>query len=252
MQRTLVITDLTQMPNANEVCIVGIDEHSHTICPVLPNGVLKRHLYQGSKLVIRPRAKVEFKFNQVPIQPPHKEDLGFEPNSIVFEGLCTDVEWEKVLRDSSFDTVEHIYGGHLRGHRWVEPGANTRSIGTLSQAKDIAVQLPKWDDNLRYRLSFKDKTGFLYEDIPISDLAFRELSYFEVVKRKRSPLSVSDELARLLSGVDCLYLRLGLACPWTNPNTGIQGCWMQITGIHSLPDYLGGKSFADFSPIANL
>jgi len=246
MQKTIVITDLTQMPNPDGVCVVGVDQHNQCIRPVLTNGVLKRHLYIGNELVIRPRAKIKFALHQVPIEPPHIEDLGFDPSSIVYEGLCTEAKWEKVLRDSSFSTVDDIYDGLLQEHRWVEPGANTRSIGTLSQVRVTAVKLPEWSGKLKYKLSFRDTTGFTYDNISVSDLAFRELSYTEVKKRNRSPATVSEEITSLLTSADCLYLRLGLARPWINPNTGKLRCWMQVTGIYSFPDYLEGKTFADF------
>ena len=246
MQKTMVITELTQMPNPDEVCVVGVDQHNQCIRPVLSNGVRKRHLYIGDELVMRPRAKIKFDFHRVPIKPPHIEDLGFDPRSIVYEGLCTDAEWEQVLRGSSFSTVDDIYDGLLQEHRWIEPGANTRSIGTLPQVHITAVQLPVWSGKLRYRLSFKDNTGFLYNNIPISDLAFRELCYTEVKRHNRPAVSVSDQITSLLTSADRVYLRLGLARLWLNPNTGKIGCWMQVTGIHTFPDYLGGKSFVDF------
>jgi len=249
MQKAIVITDLTQMPNPDEVCVVGIGQYNQCIRPILPGVMRREHLYiKGkirNKLAIRPMAKVIFNFNKVPIEPPHIEDMGFDPKSIVYEGLCTDTEWEKVLLDSSFSTVDDIYDGLLQEHRWVEPGANTRSIGTLSQVYNIVVQLTEWSGKLRYRLLFRDSTGFLY-DIPISDLAFRELSYTEVKRRNRSRAVVSQEITSLLTNADRLYLRLGLARPWVNPNTGKRGCWMQVTGIYTFPDYLGSKSFADF------
>jgi hypothetical protein len=246
MLKTIVITDLTQMPNPDGVCVVGVDQRNQCIRPVLTNGVLKRHLYIGDKLVIRPGAKIKFDFYRVPIEPPHIEDLGFEPGSIVYEGLCTEDEWEKMLRDSSFSKVDDIYDGLLQGHRWVEPGANTRSIGTLLQVRGTAAKLTQWSGKLRYRLSFVDNTGFAYDNIPVSDLAFREFSYTEVKKRNRSPTTVSEQITSLLTSAERLYLRLGLARPWTKPNTGKLGCWMQVTGIYSFPDYLEGKSFADF------
>jgi len=226
--------------------MAGIDQRNQCIRPVLPNGVRKDHLYIANKLVIRPRAKVKFDFYRVPLEPPHIEDLGFDVNLVVYEGSCTDAEWEQVLQGSSFGAVGDIYDGLLQEHRWVEPGANTRSLGTLSQAHNATVQLPEWSGRLRYRLSFKDSTGSLYDKIPISDLAFRELVYAEVKKRNRSPENLAQELANRFTSAKRLYLRLGLARPWTNPNTGKAGCWMQVTGIYTFPDYLKGKSFADF------
>lgn len=246
MKETIVITDLTKMPGPTEVCVVGISQRNRCVRPILPSGVHLKHLYIGDKLVIRPRVKIKFDFHQVPIKPPHIEDLGFDSNSIVYGGSCTDAEWQKVLQDSSFNTVGDIYDGLLQKHRWVEPGANTRSIGTLSQAHITAVQLPMWEEKLRYRLSFIDNTGFTYDGIPVSDLALRELSYAEVKKRNRPPATVAQEITSLLKRADRIYLRLGLARPWLNPNTGKLGCWMQVTGIYTFPDYLAGKSFADF------
>lgn len=119
-------------------------------------------------------------------------------------------------------------------------------MGTLRQVHIDDVDLPVWSGKLRYRLSFRDNTGLLYDDVPISDLAFRELSYAEVKKHGRSPAAVSQRIMGLLKSADCLYLRLGLARPWRNPNTSEVGCWMQVTGIYTFPDYLKGKSFADF------
>ncbi len=245
MQKTIVITDLTQMPTADGVCIAGIDQHNKCIRPVLPTGVRRRHLYIGDKLAIRPRAKVTFDLHKVPIKLPHIENLGFDPKSVVYDGSCTDTEWEKVLRDSSFNAVDDIYDGLLQEHRWVKPGANTRSIGTLSQVHITAVKLPMWSEKLKYRLSFRDNTGFLYNDVPISDLAFRELSFAEVKKRNRPPATVAQEITSLLTSADRLYLRIGLAREFPRGD-GTFRCWTQVTGIYAFPDYLGGKSFADF------
>lgn len=115
MQQTIVITDLTTM-GGNRVCIVGIDSQSRCIRPVLPPyGVKRRHLYIRKHIIFRklavcPRAKVGFKFHQIPLIPPHIEDLGFEPNSITYQGLCDDAEWEAVLKASSFRSVQDEVG----------------------------------------------------------------------------------------------------------------------------------------------
>jgi len=76
-------------------------------------------------------------------------------------------------------------------------------------------------------------------------LAFRRFADTKV-NRCGSLSIAAQQISKLLMSADRLYLRLGLARPWVNPNTGIAGCWMQVTGIHTFPDYLGGKSLADF------
>lgn len=45
-----------------------------------------------------------------------------------------------------------------------------------------------------------------------------------------------------LHSVDRIYIRLGLTRPWGDPEV----CWTQVTGIYTFPDYLEGKTFADF------
>lgn len=248
MLKSIVITDLTQMPAGDRVCVVGIDQNGQCIRLFWDNeGVLKQHLHIGNKL-IRPRARIKCDFHQVPVIPPHTEDLGFDPNSVVYQSLCTDTEWEQVLQSNSFSTVDSIYDGLLQEHKWVKPGANTRSIGTLgalSATRIAAVQLPEWDGRLKYRLSFKDVTGFLY-NLPVSDLAFQEFSYSEVKGRHRDASTVAQELTRLLKNSDRLYLRIGLARPFAKTSTAQKVCYIQVTGIYTFPDYLGGKSFADF------
>ena len=180
MQQTIVITDLTTM-GGDRVCIVGIGSQSRCIRPVLPPpGVRRRHLYIRKhiifrKLAVRPRAKVRLKFYRVPLTPPHIEDLGFEPSSVAYQGLCDDAEWEAVLKASSFLSVQDMYDGCLQEGRWVEPGANTRSLGTVSQVQVISVNLQEWSGERRYRLYFKDETGHQYNP---DFLHFRKLATF--------------------------------------------------------------------------
>jgi len=193
MRQTIVITDLTQMPAGNQVCVVGISEKGECIRPVCEGGFQKKYLYVGKNVVIRPRARIEFDFTEAKIEPPHVEDRTFNPSSIINHGLCNNAEWENVLRNSSYVRVEDIYDGFLQDGNWVKPGSGTRSIATLSQASIANVQLPEWEGKLRYRLSFREITRNLF-DCPVSDLAFRELNYKEVKRNNRPRSDVSSEL----------------------------------------------------------
>ena len=209
MRQTIVITDLTQMKGGNYVCIAGINESGQCIRPVAEvreKGVLKDLLYCKSQLIVRPEAKVEFDFHPVKVELPHVEDHGFDPNHIVSKGFCSSTEWEDILRNSSFTTVDGIYDGPLEEHKWVRPGATTRSIATLSGVAAVNVQLPEWDGKLKYRLSFKDDMGNVF-DCPVSDLTFRELCYKRIKRDGRPRLTVSNELTSLLKSVDRIYLR---------------------------------------------
>lgn len=245
MRETIVISDLTQMPAGNQVCVAGISGNGECIRPVCSGGFLKEYLYIANKLVIRPAARIEFDFTRTKVEPPHIEDKTFDPASIVSVGVCNITEWEDVLKSSAFARVEDIYEGFLQDFSWVKPGAETRSVATLLAPSNLNIQLPQWEQKLRYRLSFKDSTGHVF-DRSVSDLAFQELCYRRIKKDKESSLTVSNELTGLLSKADRVYIRLGLARPWIQPRSTEPRCYLQVTGIYTFPDYLQGKTFADF------
>lgn len=245
VRQTIVITDLTQMPEGDQVCVVGISENGECIRPVCEGGFQKRYLYVGKNVVIRPRARIEFDFTEAKIEPPHIEDRTFDPSFIINHGLCSNADWESILRNSSYARVEDIYNGFLQDGKWVKPGSPTRSIATLSKASTANVQVPEWEGKLRYRLSFRDVTGHLF-DCAVSDLAFRELIYKEVKKNNHPRSDVSRELTGILKRVDLIYLRLGLARPFKKSTADEPRCYLQVTSVHTFPDYLHGKTFADF------
>jgi hypothetical protein len=245
MRQTIVITDLTQMPDPNQVCVVGISENGECIRPICDGGFQKIYLYVDKNVIVRPRARIEFDFAETEVEPPHIEDRIFNPSSIINHGLCNDADWEKILRNSSYIRVEDIYDGFLQDGKWVEPGSATRSIATLSKASIANVQLPEWDGKLRYRISFRDFTRNLF-DCPVSDLTFRELIYKETKKNNRTRSDVSNDLTNILNRAERIYLRLGLARPFKRSAAEEPRCYLQVTGVYTFPDYLAGRTFIDF------
>jgi hypothetical protein len=244
MKKTLIITDLTQMPNGNEVCVVGIDEAGICIRPVCQGGFLKKYLFNpGGNVLIRPRAKVEFDLYPIACQSPHIEDMIFNPASIKGKGLCNDKEWESALQLNSYVSVSEIYGGFLQENSWVKPGAKTRSIATLSVVTIVNIELtPR---QIKPRLIFKDGLGCKF-DCPTSDLTLWNRCLALARKQGRNPIEVKTELVALLQNVERLYLRLGLARPWERIKGEGERCWLQVTGAYTFPDYMNDKSFADF------
>ena len=248
MKKILVITDVTQMPanrnRGNEVCVVGIDTEGQCIRPVCDGGFLKKYLMDvNGKVIIRHGARAELDLFPIKTQPPHIEDMKFEPSSISSKGLCGSTEWEEALRKNSFNSVEEIYEGHLQDQGWVVPGAKTRSIATLSEASIIDVELTS--KSVKPRITFLDKAGCEFNR-PASDLTLWDHCYSMVRKQGHNSGEVERELVSLLQKADRLYLRLGLARPWEPEDDGGEKCWLQVTGVYTFPDYLNGKCFADF------
>jgi len=248
MKKTLVITDVTQMPTdrnrGNEVCVVGIDDEGRSVRPVCEGGFLKDYLYDiRQKVVVRHGAKVEFDLFPIAIKPPHIEDVGFKPMSVISKGLCSSTHWESVLQKSAFSSVSEIYGGFLMESGWVKPGAQIRSIATLSMASIVDIELT--GRSFKPRITFVDRSECRF-NLPVSDLTLWDYAYSLVKKQGCTPEEVKDELVSQLKGANRLYLRIGLARPWVRDKDEGARCWLQITGVYTFPDYLHGKSFADF------
>ena len=228
------------MPRGNEVCVVGIDTEGRCIRPVCEGGFLKQYLRDTEQRVfVRHGAKVEFDLYPTGTLPPHIEDMRFDPTSITGKGTCSISEWESALRTNSFETVEEIYEGFLQDRKWVMPGAETRSLATLAEARIVDVELTP--GGIKPRIAFVDRNGCEFTR-PSSDLTLWDRCRSLVRSQGRSPVEVETELVSLLQNADRLYLRLGLARPWERDNR----CWLQVTGVYTFPDYLDGKCFADF------
>ena len=244
MRTQLAITDLTHMWG-DQVCIAGVDGAGNCVRPVKPNGVRRHDLIKQGTPLIYPRAVVELDLSDTAIAPPHVEDKLFAPNSVKLLRECSDAEFEQGLRDISFGSVAEMFDGHLEASRRVAPGAPTRSLGTLADVELEGVTIDDRYDRRRFRLDFVDPSGKQYVNYPINDLAFRGygasltgegIDYREV------------EIAAMtkLTSARRMYLRIGPARPaqlGDYPET----CWVQVTGIHTFPDYLEGRTFADFN-----
>lgn len=252
MLETLVITDLTQMKEPQHVCLVGISRSGECLRPVdevRERGIPEGLLFQGStflgrrKAIAFPSAKVELDLHQLPVELPHQEDRGFDPASIRSQGHCTDAEWEDALHKGSFATMDQIFNGKVEYNKFVMPGANTRSIGTLTRPQITGLQItPR---SAKPRLQFKDATGQLL-DLPVSDKTLWDLCYKAVKKENRDSAVVIEDLRNRWLKADRIYLRLGLARPFDQDGTTAPRCYIQVTGLYTFPDYLNGKTWADF------
>ena len=83
--------------------------------------------------------------------------------------------------------------------------------------------------------------GFL-----VNDLAFR--SYVQDIMERLDDNVEGTEKAKLdaLMSAERVYLRIGLARPEQLGDYPVT-CWAQVTGVYTFPDYLGGRTFADFA-----
>ena len=244
VKKRLVITDLTYMWG-DEICIGGVDRDGNCIRPITREGVRRNHVLADGELKAYPRALVEFDLYPVSVvMPPHIEDWYFDPSATRHITDCTDAQWENILKQGCFASVEEIFDGHLEGGRRVPPDVDTRSLGTLCSPKVTSVWIDERYGRRQFRLDFEDDSGKLHGGYPVNDLAFR--TFLEnTIDTLGDNRQASDVVLATLQDADRLYLRIGLARPRQLGNYPMS-CWTQITGVFTFPDYLGGRTFADF------
>ena len=245
MRRQLVITDLTRMQHGR-VCLAGYDANGQCIRPGLPPpGISEQGLIVDGQPVAYPFAIVGLDLLCPRPQPPHTEDWDFDPASIKFIRRVKDENRARVFDGSLFDSVSAIFEQPIHddlGH-YVQQGCGPRSIGTIRPRSILRVIYEKgpagvWD----YRLVLVDGDDAMYR-LKIVDLTWHY--YCDSLRgASRDPAQIAAGLTATRKS-SAVYIRIGLSRGWAQfPDR----CYLQITGLHTTPDYLGGQTFADFAP----
>jgi len=229
------------------VCIAGYDSDLRCVRPILPPpGIHESMLRHGERAIIYPAAELEFDFGHAQSEPPHTEDIFYAPRSVRLVGRVSEVRWRALLTNSLSPSVEAIFGRQIMtDHGWyVWQGGGERSLGTVAPLRIREVFHGQKDDGTwGYRLGFDDMKGTYYR-LSITDLAWRYVCD-RGRAMGRAPGEISESAAQLLRN-RAVFLRIGLARP--NLDHLPDRCFLQITGIHTFPDYLKGRTFADFAP----
>ncbi|HKP53096.1 MAG TPA: hypothetical protein VJ183_10655, partial [Chloroflexia bacterium] len=245
MKTKLVITDLTRM-QGTRICIAGYTREYECVRPVFwSSGLVERWLRDKGQVVIRPFAIVEFDLQEHTPHPPHTEDWIIDEVYRVNYGIL-DIERQKLFLTRIADkNVASIFGAPIEigdGY-YIEQGMGTRSLGTvvprkIKQVSYIKRDSGKWD----FRIAFTDGAGQSY-NLGVTDLAFRYLLENARVRQGVAPEESAGQLTAFLQKAQ-VFLRIGLSRNWEkHPDR----CFLQITGVHTFPDYLRGRCFADLA-----
>ncbi len=243
MKQQLIVTDFTRMRDGH-VCIAGYDEQGRCVRPADPR-IHETFVKQDGKYRIFPTAVIELDLLEHRPQPPHTEDHGFDLFSLQFVRKARPREWGNTLVRSLSPCVAAIFEqpiNHEQGY-FVTDGAGPRSVGTVRPRGIVkAIYGPgSFDDGAwDYRLQFYDEAGQFFS-LKITDLTWHV--YCDAQRGpNRQPPAIAAELTKLLKSRKVL-LRIGLARGWAEQRGR---CYLQINGVYTSPDYLEGKTVADF------
>lgn len=250
----MVVTDLTRM-HGERVCLAGYrlggDSSAPPICvrPLFERGDLtERWLFDGDEAVVRPRAVVELDLLWHRPEPPHAEDWLVHPRVRRGVRAMSADEFRTLLDRIDDGSVADIFGAPiLHDNGWyLQARTGARSLGTIRPARVLVASYVfrpdrrTWD----YRLAFVDASGEEYR-LAMTDLAVRH--YLDHLREQRgmSAGGAAGKLTAALRAADAVYLRIGLTRGW---EAFPDRCFLQITGVHTFPDYLDGRCYADFLP----
>jgi len=252
MKRTMIVTDVTRMA-APRVCVAGFfSDNGVAVRPVMPyksgKDITEEFLWKKDLLIVRPFAEVRLSFMRPTPEPPHTEDweIDTRPGLELVRNLSQD-ERHAFLQDHLDPSVESIFGAPIQDDRYICMGEGVRSLGTVlarsvSEAtygqKQYEGEEAKWE----YRIRFTDASGSEFAPA-VTDLTFRAACDY-LRDRKGWDLSrISTWMTDFLGAAGReVYLRIGLARGWEkHPDR----CYLQVTGVYSFPDYLGGKALCD-------
>jgi hypothetical protein len=212
------------------------------------HGLINESWLDTSSVPIRPFSIIELDLHIKDVEPPHIEDRVMLSDPIMYERTLSVTQRAPFLSKVLDPSVSAIFDFKLQrvdsGSWWVPSGSLCRSLGTI-EATHFRVYLnyrnepyPKWT----YRLEFEDRSGTPHR-MPITDLAARRYLQSLVRDRGLTNADASMHMKDQLNQADKVYLRIGLARAFEDhPDR----CALLITGIYSFPDYLGGRTHADF------
>ncbi len=245
MKTSLVITDVTRMQEGR-VCIAGYDKDLKCIRPVLPPpGIHEGTLHSQGRPTVFPFAVVEYDLLQPTSHPPHTEDVRYDPTSVRFIKRLEESRRRNTLVKTLFPTMQALFEIPIYsdvGH-YVMDGQGPRSLGTIQPRRILkAIYEQSPEEKWKYRLGFVDSEGTTYW-LTVTDLTWRYYCDYHC-QSGRDPQEIASDLTTALKSSQ-VYLRIGLARGWKEyPDR----CFIQLTGVYTFPDYLHGRTFADFAP----
>lgn len=144
-----------------------------------------------------------------------------------------------VLGWSLYPNVSAIFEQPVRTYPgfYVLDCQGPRSLGTIQpgEVEEVSYE-PGEEDTWDYRLIFCDGDTHEYR-LKITDLTWQR--YCSSLRgEEHDPSQIADELTERLKASQ-VYLRIGLARGWQKYP---ERCYLQITGIYTFPDYLGGTN----------
>jgi hypothetical protein len=229
----------------DHICVAGYLRDGTCIRPRFRwKPLTESWVWQKETVIVRPFNEVELELVEHKPEPPHSEDWWVNPTYYRLLRMLKADRQQALLNRIEDPSVQSIFGAPIQQENgwFIKSGQGIRSLGTVRVASvERVTYVSRPDGRWDYRIAFTDAAATKYR-LAVTDLAFR--CYLDHARKQEGlpPDKAADRLTGMLQEA-VPYLRIGLARGWDKyPDR----CHLQITGVYSFPDYLGGKCFADF------
>ena len=247
-----LVTDLTRM-SPSTICIAGYvkrrDDYE-CVRPVFHRGLIEETWLYTTSRIIDPFSVIVLDFHEAKSDPPHIEDWTIAREIVGFD-LIFSQEQRKAFLSSKIPvdrSVASIFDDKYlqleTWGAWVPVGSFCRSLGSV-RAFDVKVFLDVRVDpspRLQYKVQFSDDDGSAYR-LPFTDLAAQRYCQSLIREQNLTPKDAARRMSFQLNNASMVVIRIGLARPRA---PYLNRCSLLVTGIYSFPDYLDGRTHADF------
>jgi len=235
------------------VCVAGYvrrGDDYECVRPVFHRGLIEESWLYSTSTIVDPFSIIVLDFHEAESDPPHIEDWTVAREIVGFD-LIFSPEQRRAFLTSKIPldrSVASIFDDkHLQVETWgawVPTRSFCRSLGTV-QGFDVKVFLDVRVDplpRLQYKIQFSDDDRTTHR-LPFTDLAAQRYCQSLMREHDLAPNDAAKHMAYQLNRASSVFIRIGLARPRA---PYLNRCSVLVTGIYSFPDYLDGRTHADF------
>ncbi len=242
MKKTIFITCVTRMDEIFS-CVAGIDEHNRFVRPIIdyPDerpGIKREFLFSPSgEELVRPLTYVEFEFiEHRPEKPYHTEDW-------IIDG---DVA-PRVVSRSNDDASRRILERSVSSSLSEAISKRDRSLVTIKTpfAPKVKIKIDV-EGRLSCRFVMKDSAGDWITNARTATAPPRITDAYWLALCKHlynngmPEAEIEEHLRSILKEAKNMYIVIGLTREWH------KRYWRQVSGVLTVPYWLGGKTLAEF------
>lgn len=225
--KTYILTDLTRFSKPDKVCIALVDPEFGQCFRPLPYLTSKA----CSDLDIQPGAKISGQLTlRDDRQAPHIEDSRY--GDLKFAGPSTAQEFRDILEKTLSPSIAEGFGVPFEANQKHIPDDTPAQSSILTikvNPNEITIHEDQYNPG-KIKLSFRDASGHQFRYLSITDRGFYDFA------QQHQNDSELEKVQRLLQSQEEIFLRIGLSRSF-KAKDGREGCWVQVNGIYSFPDY---------------